>query len=295
MKFRKLLVAIILVCMIALYLPSLFRSSGDMALAQEDLQKNDMMSPDIAEILDRGTLRIAIPSQDLTAFFQEDENGGLYGIDIELAESIADSLGVEAVFDRTSKNYDELTEKLKNNEVDMVISTYSHSLDRIKYVDFSEPYLELQFGIMVNKQEMVRHDIEDNPVPYLKKNQEKITAVKGTSHVELAKQLFGLCEIVEAEDYDEAVSLVKSGKVFAFFSGELEFYSKYLAQPDLLIYTSTYTFSDVKDEFCIGIPRDKGQLLDYVNLYIEYSPRITVAEVQEHYRAYYKQEDVKEK
>lgn len=262
------------------------------ASAQEDTSPAEGLAPDIAEITGRGTIRIAVPKQELTAFFQEDEDGNLYGIDIELAESIAASLGVEAVFDRSSDNYDELTQKLKSGEVDMVVATYSHSLDRIRYVDFSEPYLELQFGIMVNKQEMVRHNIKDNPVPYLKENREKIVVVEGTSHVELARQLFEVCEIVEAEDYDEAANLVKTGEVFAFFSGELEFYSKYLAQPELLLYTSTYTFSDVKDEFCIGVSRDKGQLLDYVNLYLALTPKITVADVQERYRAYYGQKEV---
>ncbi len=175
----------------------------------------------------------------------------------------------------------------------MVIATYSHSLDRIRYVDFSEPYLELQFGIMVNKQEMVRHDVKGNPVPYLKANREKIAVVEGTSHVELARQLFSACEIVETDDYDTAVDLVKTGEVFAFFSGELEFYSKYIARPELLIYTDAYTFTDVKDEFCIGIPRDKGQLLDYVNLYLATTPGITVSDVQERYRGLYRQEDGK--
>ena len=256
----------------------------------------EKLAPEIAEVIERGTLRVAIPKQDLVAFFQEDEAGRLYGIDIELAEDIADSLGVQVFFDRTSDNYDDLTVKLENNEVDMVIATYSHSLDRIKYVDFSEPYLELRFGVMVNKQEMVRHDIKGNPVPYLKEHQERIAVVEGTSHVELAKQLFETCEIVEADDYDTAVSLVKTGEAFGFFSGELEFYSKYIAQPELLIYTSAYTFSDIKDKFCIGVPREKGQLLDYVNLYLESSPKITVADVQEHYRDYFRgQEDLEER
>ena len=259
-------------------------------------QGAEKLAPEIAEIIERGVLRVAIPKQDLIVFFQEDEAGNLYGIDVELAEEIANSLGVEVLFDRTSDNYDDLTVKLENSEVDMVIATYSHSLDRIKYVDFSEPYLELQFGIMVNKQEMVRHDIKDNPVPYLKKHQEKIAVVEGTSHVELAKQLFETCEIVEVGNYDTAVNLVKTGEAFGFFSGELEFYSKYITQPELLIYTSTYTFSDIKDEFCIGIPREKEQLLDYVNLYLESSPKITVADVQERYRNYFcGQEDVEKR
>lgn len=253
----------------------------------QDNARLEGLAPDIAGILERGTLRVAIPHQDLEAFFQEEADGSLSGIDIELAQGIAASLGVEAVFDRTAETYEELTKKLKNNEVDLVIATYSHSLDRIQYVDFSRPYLELKFGIMVNKQAMLKQEVGDNPVPYLKENRERIAAVQGTSHVELAKKLFGACEIVEAKDYDSATQMVQTGEVFGFFCGELEFYSKYLAQPDLRIYTDTYVFSDVKDEFCVGVTCGEGQLLDYVNLYIATSEKITVEDVQERYRAYY--------
>lgn len=245
----------------------------------------DQMSEDIAEIIKRGNLRVAIPSEDLEAFFEREESGGLAGIDIELAEGIAASLGVEAVFDRSSENYDELTERLKSGEVDLVIATYSHSLDRIRYVDFSDSYLQLRFGLMVNRQAMVTRGLESSPVPHLKEHPERIAAVKGTSHVKMAKQLFGACELVETEDYDEAVELVKTGEVFGFFCGELEFYSQYLAQPSLRIYTDTYVFSDVKDEFCVGIPLGHEQLLDYVNLYLATYGRLTVADVQERYRS----------
>lgn len=245
----------------------------------------DQMSEDIAEIIGRGQLRVAIPGEDLEVFFEKDGSGGLSGIDIELAEGLAASLGVEAVFDRSSENYDELTERLKRGEVDLVIATFSHSLDRIRYVDFSDSYLSLRFGLMVNRQAMVTRGLKGSPVPHLKENPERIAAVKGTSHVKMAGQLFGACELVETEDYDEAVELVKTGEVFAFFCGELEFYSQYLAQPSLRIYTDTYVFSDVKDEFCVGISLGHEQLLDYVNLYLATYGRLTVADVQERYRS----------
>lgn len=72
---------------------------------------------------------------------------------------------------------------------------------------------------------------------------ERIAAVQGTSHARMAKQLFGACEIVEAENYDEAVELVKTGEVFGFFCGELEFYSQYLATYGRL------TVADVQERY----------------------------------------------
>ncbi len=80
--------------------PALLLSTAAKAFAREDDMaagtgqesgEAALLSPDIAEIMERGTLRVAIPGEDLTAFFQEDGEGNLYGIDIELAESIAES------------------------------------------------------------------------------------------------------------------------------------------------------------------------------------------------------------
>lgn len=229
----------------------------------------------LAQIEERGVLRVAIPSGDLIGFFETDEKGNLSGADIDLARDIAESMGVDVEFDRESDNHNALTQKLQNHEVDLVIATYSRTLERIRYVDFSEPYLAVNFGIMANRQLLLTKDAGSNPVAYLKKHPEKIAAAAGTSHVAMAKKLFPECTIVEAEDYARASEMVKNREVFAFFCGELEFYSQYLEDEELPLYTSVYTFSDVKDEFCVGVAKENADLLSYINLYLETSQPLT--------------------
>lgn len=241
------------------------------------------VAEDIAIIKSRGTLRIALPNGVQPAFFEGDSPRNRSGIDIDLARNIAHSLGVEAEFIIVDGDYRDLTNALKSGEADLVIATYSRNFDRLQYVDFSKPYLSLNFGIMVNKAAMVKAGVKSNPVPYMKENPVDISLTSGTSHIEVAKQLFPYANIIETDSYEEATNMVARGEAFATLSGELEFYTKYLTNPELSLYVTTYTFSDVKDEFSVGVNRNCPHLLEMVNLYLETSQPITVDDVKKRY------------
>lgn len=246
------------------------------------------MSPDIARIKESQELRIAIPAFDEVGFYEEGEDGELKGIDIELARDFAKSLGVEPVFVRIDGSFDNMTEALRNNEVDVIIGTFSRSYDRASYIDFSKSYLSLRFGVMVNKKAMVKAKIKSNPIPYMKENNVKISIMKGTSHVEMAKMLFPLATIVEVDSYAEADDMVKRGESFATFCSEPEFYSRYLQEPDYSIYVSTYIFNDVKDDFVIAVNRDDRQLKTYADLFIDTRRPLTFDDVKEKYNEAFK-------
>ena len=246
------------------------------------------MSPEIEKIKSSGELKIAVPADDLVGFYEEDENGELKGLDIELAEGLADSLGVKPKFVRIGGSFENMTKALCDKEVDVIIGTFSRSYDRASSIDFSKPYLSLRFGVMVNKKAMIKAKIKSNPIPYMKENNVKISIMKGTSHVAMAKMLFPKATIVEVDSYDEADKMVKSGESFATFCSEAEFYSKYLEQPDYSLYVSTYVFSDVKDDFVIAVNRDSQQLKTYADLYIDTKRPLTFSDVKEKYNEAFK-------
>lgn len=241
-----------------------------------------LMSEDIQRIVTRGELVVAIPAQDLLVFFEE-ADGQYSGVDVDLAQGIADSLGVKLTYDRSSETYDDMTEKLQKREVDLIIATYSMTSQRAKYVTFSDPYLTIHMGLMMNKQFLVRKEIEGNPLPYLKEHKVKLTAVKGTSHVRLLKELFPEAEVVEAKDYEDAYRMVRNGEAAGFLCGELEFFSAYLKDPSLRIYTSVFTFQDVNDQFAVGVSQETPQLLNYINTYLRTSKLETKQQVEERY------------
>lgn len=243
---------------------------------------------DIAKIKAKGVLEVALPSGNQPAFFESDENGNLSGIDIDLARNIADAIGVKAEFKRIRGDYSDLTKALQTGQADMVVATYSRNFDRLQYVEFSKPYLSLNFGVMVNKTAMVKAGVKTNPVPYMKDNPVDIALASGTSHIDIAKKLFPKANIIETDSYEEARDLVVQGKAFATLSGELEFYTQYLEDPQLGLYVTTYTFNDVKDEFSVGVNRNYPNLLDVVNLYIETNQSITVEDVKKRYDEEYR-------
>lgn len=247
----------------------------------------DGMAPDIARILQRGYLLVAMPAADTPIFHEADGSGGVSGIDADLARGIAESLGVEVVFDRTSETFLDLTDKLKRGEVDLVISTYSMTTERTMYVDFSDPYLETYLSVLVGKQALVSNHIEDNPLEYMKMNEVTIGAVSGTAHYDMVKTLFPRAQVVGLTDYQEGYDKVVAGELFAFLSGELEFLSAFEKDPVIGLYASVFSFSDLRDQFCIGVSRDTPQLLDYVNTYLRTANRLTYVQVAQMYRERY--------
>ena len=253
----------------------------------EDRNSRGTPPSGIEEIKERGVLVAGIPRDDLLAFYEEDGEGNMSGTDVELAKSIAASLGVDIVFSREAANNDELTKQLENGEIDMVVATYSRTLDRALRVRLSEPYLSIGMAVMINKQAAVQRGVTQNPAGYLKTSGEKIAVIAGTSHVDLCRELFPDCEIVETKDYQEAVELVKHNKVFAYFCGELEFYSEICRDRELQIYTDVYVYSDIKDEFCVAVSKENEELQDYVNMYLAMSPRLTINDIHKRYDQYY--------
>ena len=241
----------------------------------------------IAEIQERGVLIAGLPAEDLLAFYEEDAEGNMTGTDVELARAIAESLGVDIVFYREAVNNDDLTRQLENGEIDMIAATYSRTLERSRKVRLSEPYLSIGMAVMINKQAAVQRGVTRNPTEYLKHANEKIAVVAGTSHVAMCRKLFPDCEPVEVGSYDEAEQLVKNNQVFAYFCGELEFYSEICRDRELQIYTDVYVYSDIKDEFCVAVAKENQELQDYINLYLEMSRKITIDDIHDRYDQYY--------
>ena len=104
----------------------------------------------LSEILDQGTLRIGMIAENDYPFVFKDENGKMTGIDVQLGHDIAVELGVRPVIHRTAKTYDQLTEMLVKGEVDLVISDYTITLHRARYILYSKPYARIPFVTLIN-------------------------------------------------------------------------------------------------------------------------------------------------
>lgn len=76
----------------------------------------------------------------------------IIGADIDLAQKIADELGVELVVENMA--FDGLIPSLKSSRVDILIAGMGYTEDRAKEVDFSNPYYESTDYFVVRSEDL---------------------------------------------------------------------------------------------------------------------------------------------
>jgi len=104
--------------------------------------------PKLKEIKDRGKLIVGsdIP-YGVMEFF--DESGNAVGIDVDVAQEIADYLGVELEFKNIE--WDILFDAVKNNEIDIAMSSITITPERAEEMLFSIPYFNAGQILIVHK------------------------------------------------------------------------------------------------------------------------------------------------
>lgn len=93
---------------------------------------------DVQEIVDRGILRVGVKNAVLGFGFQDELTGEYSGMEISLAEKIAEYLGVEVEF--TAVTAATRTELLDSGDIDCVLATFTITDERKKSWDFTTPY-----------------------------------------------------------------------------------------------------------------------------------------------------------
>ena len=93
---------------------------------------------DVQAIIDRGVLRVGVKNAVLGFGFQDELTGEYSGMEISLAEKIAEYLGVEVEF--TAVTAATRTELLDSGDIDCVLATFTITEERKKSWDFTTPY-----------------------------------------------------------------------------------------------------------------------------------------------------------
>lgn len=247
---------------------------------------SESTAPDLARIIEAGKLVVATTITDQPPMFWENEEG-CFGVDYDLAKGVADALGVELEILRYTDDYSQLQNAVLTGEADLIIASYSNSLSRALTLAFSDPYLCLNYGVMTNSSTLVQHDIEADPVGYMLENPVTIGVLGGSSHAQAVQALFPTCEVIEIfleegdtepDAYDKAAQMVARGELFAYFCVEQKFIYQYLTYPDLSVYTTTFTFTDVSDTYAVGLNREDEGLRDFVNIYISQNPVLSASD-----------------
>lgn len=108
--------------------------TADVAETEEQTE----LAEDVQAIVDRGVLRVGVKNAVLGFGYQDELTGEYSGMEISLAEKIADSLGVDVEF--TAVTAATRTELLDSGDIDCVLATFTITDERRESWDFSTPY-----------------------------------------------------------------------------------------------------------------------------------------------------------
>lgn len=233
-----------------------------------------LMPPDIQAILDRGKLRVSLLGRDNPPFFQVDEDKAaeeqpLVGLDVNIAEALASELGVEAEFIREAQTFDEVVDLVYRGEADLAISKLSQTLKRARKVRFSQPYLLMRQGLLVNRLQLAKVANGEQPALAIRNLNGPMGVIKDSSYVNFTKERFPDAEVVEYPTWDGAIAAVVAGDVVAAYRDELEVKKVALVKPDVALQLQTVALTDTRDAIAIAVPWSSLQLLAFVNQYLQ--------------------------
>lgn len=217
------------------------------------LQVNGAEARSLAEIKSSGVIKIGI-REDVPPIQYRDKKGELVGIDPDLGQALARALGVKP--DWTILAGPKFREELLlQGKVDVVISSFSITRERLEVIAFSNPYFTTGLAIMIKAGDQTRIR------SYKDLAGQTVTATRGSTGEKLISELVPDANFFVVTAIPETYAALKSGKADALINDKV-FLDHYAAQnPDLYVLDGTLS----ADQYGIGVNKADQDLLEYIN------------------------------
>jgi polar amino acid transport system substrate-binding protein len=182
----------------------------------------------LEEVKNRGVLRVGISLFMPRAMRAKD--GKLIGFDVEVANKVAEDLGVKLELILTA--WDGIIPTLYFGKFDVIISGMTITPDRNLSVNFTAPYATDDLGLVANK----RLAGEVKTIEDLNKPGVKLAVRRGAAPtIAVIRKLFPRATMLEFDDDTLALQEVVNGKAHAVLSGEPRPTFWRLDNPDTLV------------------------------------------------------------
>lgn len=220
---------------------------------------SDNNSTDLLEtIQEKGKLVVGM-SADYAPyeFHYIDENGKdvIGGFDVDIANEIADAIGVELVIQEM--DFDALVSALPAGKVEVVISGMNPTEERAKVVDFSDIYYNSQHGILV------RTEDADKYKTFADLEGAKVGAQLGSTQEQIAKAEIPNADLQLLANVNNLILELKSGKVDAIVMEKPVAEMAVKNNSDLAVGEPTY--EEKTGGNAVGVAKNNPELLAKIN------------------------------
>ncbi len=197
----------------------------------------------LARIQEKGEIVIATEGT-WAPWTYHDEDDKLVGYDIEVAERIAEHLGVKATF--VEGEFDGLLAGIDAERYDIMANGVEITEERAAKYDFSDPYCYIRTAIMVAEDNDEIQSFEDLDG--------KTTANTLTSTYAALAEGYG-ATATGVDDLNQTIELLLAGRVDATLNAEVTYYDYKREHPDAPIKVAALT----EDASYVSIPVRKGE------------------------------------
>lgn len=191
----------------------------------------------------RGSITVAMEGT-WAPWTYHDETDTLVGYDVEVAQKIAEKLGVTVNF--VEGEWDGLLAGLDDGRYDIMVNGVGITADRQEKYDFSTPYAYNRTAVIVRGDDDSIHSMEDLSG--------KRTANTISSTYATLAEGYG-AEVTGVDDLNQTIELLLSGRIDATLNAEGTFYNYLAAHPEADIRIAAY--ADEVEQ--VAIPVRKGE------------------------------------
>ena len=188
--------------------------------SQEKPQASDMGGDRLAAIQAKGEITVALEGT-WAPWGYHDESGALVGYDVEVAQAIAERLGVEANF--VEGEWTGLLAGLEAGRYDIMVNGVEIDDDRREKYDFSVPYAYNRTAVIIRA--------DDESIQSMEDLDGKTTAnTLNSTYANLAES-YG-ATVTPVDDFIQTIELLTSNRIDATLNADVSF-NDYMAQhPD---------------------------------------------------------------
>lgn len=287
LSFRYLLLSFLMILLLALCQSSFATSSHTVADTNRDVPAAEdplaLYPEDIRRIKQRGKLIVAQFHGERKGFFMFDEQHAAHGQDVYLdaqgrhvighdiviAQRIAERLGVDLEIRRNEKSFTDVCKTVARGEADIGLSKLTITMDRGQYVNFTEPYMRLKIGVLINRLREVESRRSGSLREILNHPETTIAIQSGTSWVAYGRDLFPQAELLEYPTMRDALNAVISGDAMAFLNDEWNISVLLNDSPEVTLRARLAFLPGQQSGIAMAVNPHQPNLLAFLNLMVE--------------------------
>lgn len=227
------------------------------ALVGGALAKQAAPASQLDTIVERGVLRVGTTGDYKPLSYYDAAQGQYEGIEIDMAKSLADSLGVKVEFVKTT--WPTLTQDTLAGKFDVAMSGITKTYARQKVADQSDGYITFGKTALIKASDKDRYKNLES----LNQSTVKVGVNPGGTNEKFVRQNLSNANIIVHEKNAEIPGLVANGTFDVMITDSLEA-ERYAKENPALTYFPDYF---TNNQFAVMMKRDRD-LLNYVNMWL---------------------------